>query len=437
MRRTMSILLFSFILILGGTVGPSATAAQLQVGAESQFYRDTAKPNFFPILKASVEGSGENSEYDLQFQINPSHPQANALTSKNANYQFFSKDSSFQLSVGRKWALWSEADEIWDSGILNPLNSWDRLRPTSQGLTGLFLSGENESIRFQIFGSYLMIPESTPNVVIENSQFQYYHPQSISAGPQTYELLDRPTPMGYQLNIPSLSKILLRPSILGSIESKTSLDPVHIRVTAGYLPLNYFPVALQAALTIPLDQIVVDLHPRLLSHAVYSTDLSIKMGESARLGLSAIRDEIISEKSLPTDYTASSLGATNYWSPWLKIGPFCLAQVFSNGGLGPDIGPNANPNPDQNLFSSRILFRNATQLTVELDEFTARYLHEYSVRGDWFALDWKKQWTPNWSTVLGGDVLNADRFSSPDRGAEFLGDLRALDRIRLGVNYAL
>jgi len=433
----MTILFFSLIGALCHLNGPTVQAATLRLGAESQFYREVAKPNFFPIIRAEVDGQTEQTEFDLQFRFNPSHPQANALTSRNFHYRFFESSSPFQISVGRKWINWSEADEIWNTGILNPLNSWDRLRPSSQGLSGLFLSSENESIRIDLFASYLMVPESTPNVIIENDQFQFYHPQSVSSGPQTYELLNRPTPMGYRLAIPSFGKLLLRPSLLGSIESRKSLAPFHIRVTAGYLPLNYFPVALQAALNINLDQIVVDLHPRILSHAVYSTDLSAELGESTRLGFSVIRDEIIAENALPSDYTATALSATNYLTPWVKFGAFRLSQVFSFGGVGADLGPNANPNSDQNLFSSRLLFRNATQLTVELDEITARYLHEYAVSGDWIALDWKKQWTANWSTVLGGDLINAGQFNASDRGAEFLGDLRALDRIRLGVTYAL
>jgi hypothetical protein len=411
-----------------------SSAAGFQVGVETHVSRDVVKPNLFPIAKAAIDGSSAHTEYDLQFRISPNHPQANALTSQNFYYRIQEKDSPFQVSIGRKFIVWNEADEIWNTGIINPTDSWDRLRPSSQGLTGLFISTESESARFDFFGSYLMIPEAMPNVVIENHQFRFDHPQSVSSGPQTFELLNRDTPMGYNLKLPSLSSLLLRPSILASLESKKSLAPVRIRVAAGYLPLNYFPVALQASLAIPLDQIVVDLRPRALSHLVFSGDVSWAINDESTLGISAIRDEIKTESSLPDDYTTARLGATNYFSPWFKYGPVRLAQLWSFGGIGADIGPYASSN--QNLFSSRILYRNATQLAIRWQELSARLTHEYSIQANWIALDWNKQWSQSWSTVIGGDVVSAEQLTAADRGAEFLADLRAIDRIRLGVTYA-
>ena len=410
-----------------------ATAAEIQVGVETQVSRNVVRPNVFPITHAAIHGSSAHTEFDLKFRISPNHPQANALTSQNLHYRILEKDSAFQISIGRKFIAWNEGDEIWNTGIINPTDSWDRLRPASQGLTGLFISLDGDSVRFDLFGSYLMIPESLPNVVIENNQFRFEHPQSVSSGPQTFELLNRPTPLGYNLKLPSLSTLLLRPSLLASLESKKTLDPIHLRIAAGYLPLNYFPVALQASLAIPLDQIVVDLRPRALSHWVLSSDVSLRINDESTLGFSALRDEIKTENSLPDDYTTARLGATNYFSPWFKYGPFRLAQLWTFGGIGADIGPYASSN--QNLFSSRILYRNATQLAIHWQELTARLTHEYSIQGNWIALDWNKQWSQNWSTVLGGDVISAEQLSASDRGAEFLADLRAIDRIRLGVTY--
>ncbi len=434
MRRSMKFLLTSLIFGLSELGGAHALATEFHVGTEEQLYRGgVVSPNFFPILKMGFQGSSPHTEFDLELKFSAQHPKANALVSKNLFYRFQEAESSFQIAVGRKWINWSEGDELWNTGIINPLDAWDRFRPKSQGLTGIFMSAENDSIRFDLFGSYLMIPEVMPNVVIENNQFQFFHPQSVSSGPQTFELLGKQTNIGYNVALPSLNKLLIRPSILSSIESKNSISPIHVRLTAGYLPLNYFPVALQAGLIINNANIIVDLNPRILAHAVYSGDLSVKVTDEIKIGFTAIRDEIFQENSIPADYTTATLGATNYFTPWLKLGDLKASYLYSTGGLGPDEGPNANPN--QNLFSSRILYRNAAQISYEIGEFNAQILHEFSINADWIAMDWKKQWNQNWSTVLGGDLISAEKLSASDRGAEFLADLRAVDRIRLGVNY--
>jgi hypothetical protein len=101
--------------------------------------------------------------------------------------------------------------------------------------------------------------------------------------------------------------------------------------------------------------------------------------------------------------------------------------------------------PGQNFLSSRLLYRNASQLALKwaLDgqfrgsEIQFKYIHEYSVRGDWFAGDFLYPVNPRMGLVAGGDLISAYESAAPDRGAEFLSDMRTLGRIRLGVNYAL
>jgi hypothetical protein len=429
----MRIKLFS--LILGSLWVGHSTAANLDysIGFESQLSRSVVQPSFFPILNAGILGSSERSNFDLLIRSSIEHPSILAITSKCFFYQLTSSDSTFQFSIGRKWTQWSEGDEIWGLGIVNPLDAWDRLRYRSQGLTGLFGHSEGDWITFDFFASYLTLPETMPNVVIENDQFKFHHPQSVSAGPQTFDLLNQPTPLGYKLLIPEIGSILLRPSLLASFSTRKEISSIRGRLTAGYLPLNYFPVALDASLSIPINTIVVNLRPRLLHHAVYSAEVAYEPAENAEIGFSVIKDQIFTEKSLPSDYTTASLGSTMYYTPWIRIGSMRISHLYSEGGLGADIGPYSSQN--QNVFSSRILYRNATQLSLTWGEWVFRLLHEYSVNANWIAMDWNHSWDENWSTVFGGDLISAEKLSATNRGAEFLPDLRALDRIRLGVKY--
>jgi hypothetical protein len=422
------------ILLIGSGLSESAHAfsPDFHFGVESDFSRPVVTPSTFSFFKTGIDASSENYQLDLELKMSFEHSKANALSSKNAFYQFIG-DETFKLSLGRKWTNWSQLDENWGLGAFNALDSWDRLRSFSQGLTGLFMSVENEFVHFDFFASYLMLPEITPNVVIENNRFEFYHPQSVSAGPQTFELLNRPTPLGYNLRIPEISSILLRPSVAFSLETKKHYAPFFAKISYGYLPLNYFPMALQASLAIPIDEIVVDLRPRLLSHNLYNAEVAYEWNPGLIGGLSLTVDQIVSEEFIPADYTTAQLGTTTYFSPWIKIEIFKISHLYSQGGISTDIGPYANSS--HNLFSSRILYRNATQLQISLSEITAKLLHEFSIEANWIAIDWKHQWNKKLSTTLGADILSAEAPAASNGGAEFISDLRALDRIRLGVNY--
>jgi len=427
------------ILLLGSGLSESAYAlsSDFHLGFEADFSRDVVTPSIFPITKAGFNEESASSTVDLALKLSPVHPKVFAVSSKNAFYQITDSNtddpSAFHFAFGRKWVGWSEIDEDWGLGAFNSLDSWDRLRSFSQGLTGIFIDAESNTFHFNIFGSFIFLPEITPNVVIENNSFEYYHPQAISAGPQAINLLNRPTPLGYNLLLPSLSSIIFRPSVVVSIETKKISSPVYTKLSFGYLPLNYFPIALQASLAIPIDQVVVDLRPRLLSHTLASAEVGYQWTPELNSGISILRDQILSENALPTDYTTATLGTTTYFSPWIKWKNMEWSYIYSQGGLGADTGPYANPS--QNLFSSRILYRNAAQFKFNVSEFTGKLLHEFSIDANWIALDWNHVWNSHWNSFVGGDVISAESNAAPDGGAEFLSDLRALDRIRLGVNY--
>ena len=410
-----------------------AFSPEFHLGFESDFSRNVITPAIFPIVKAGIESSSENHKVDLELKMSAEQVKVNALSAKNVYYESGDDQSSLRFALGRKWIEWSQLDENWGLGASNPLDSWDRLRSFSQGLTGVFFSTESQSLHMDLFGSYLMLPEITPNVIIENNRFEYFHPQSVSAGPQTFNLLNRPTPLGYNLLIPNMSNILLRPSVAVLIKTNKNFYPFFGKAFFGHLPLNYFPIALQASLAIPIDQIVVNLQPRLLSHNLYSGELAYHWDENIGLGLSALTDQIFNEEFIPSDYTTAVLGSTTYWSPWIKLGTLKLSHIYSQGGIAGDIGPYANPN--HNLFSSRVLYRNATQLQFDLAEISTKFLHEFSINANWIAMDWKHQWSNHINSFIGGDVISAESMAAIDGGAEFLSDLRALDRIRVGVNY--
>jgi hypothetical protein len=445
-------------LSLAGSEQSHAVSPAFDFGFENQIHSQTATPQYFPVVSAGARidskkeadslDSDSETLGDVKFRISPTHPRAFAITSQNlyTGIKDRSENHRLRLSIGRRHVGWSSLDSLWGLGQVEPFDNWDRLRPSAQGLTGVFAHADTAFFDFRFFASYVALPEIMPNVVIDDQkQILSEHPQSINSAPKSFTLLGKPVPIGYNLELPPLQNILLRPALLGQMETKREL-PFFAKIGFGYLPMNYFPVALVASLPTEVNSVVATLTPRLLSHRVYIGEGGYRFSRKLEAGIGVLIDEPLQDV-LPANYTSSQITSSVSTSPWIRMEfkriKLQLAHLIVTGGVGPDLGPLAGSGP--NFMSSRLLYRNASQISLKwaLDgslrgsEFQFKYIHEYSVRGDWFAGDFFYPVNPRMGLIAGGDLLSAYESAAPDRGAEFLSDMRTLGRVRLGVNYAL
>ena len=427
-----------------------ASPLGLDFGFETQAYQPGIVPEMFPVVSAGLDFGDLQSEGmgDLKVRMSPTHPKAFAITSKNLFWGHVAPPSSHAIhfSIGRRLIAWSKSDMLWNLGQFENLDQWDRLRPSMQGLTGVFAHMNLREFEFQMFASGLFVPEITPNVVLENQAFAQEHPQAIASAPKTINLLNHPTPLGYNLVLPPINTLLFRPSFAVSVEKK-SLSGLGGKLSYGYLPLNYFPIALQAQYSVNLNQVAVDLQPRLLQHHLYNAELSYRTGSNFALGVGALIDQPVQDE-IPSDYTTTPLSLSTTWTPWIEFRnealSLILTQIWVFGGIEADVGPFASQNGS--LFSSRMLYRNASQIGLNYHllagnlhdpQIRFKYIHEFSINGDWISGDFTYSFSPSFGAVVGGDILSSYLDVSPDRGAEFLADMRPLGRIRLGVTYAL
>ena len=425
-----------------------AEAPGLELGFETQAYQSNIVPQVFPVMSAGYSFESATSAGDPKIRISPTHPKAFAILAKNLYWGREDKvgKGTIRFSIGRHLFRWAKADELWNLGQFENLDQWDRLRPSMQGLTGAFAQLDVGDFRFGLFASGVFVPEMTPNVVIENQEFVQEHPQSIASVPKTINILNQQTPLGYNLVIPSITSILFRPSFAASVESTRRLG-IGGKLSYGYLPLNYFPIALQAQYSINLSTVAVNLQPRLLHHHVYNGEVSYRTSPSLAFGLAVLVDQPVQDE-IPSDYTTSSLTISDTWTPWVEFRnesfAVTLSQIVVAGGLDADTGPFASQSGS--IFSSRMLYRNASQVAVDYrllpgnlhdPRILFKYIHEYSINGDWISGDFLYSFSKGLGVTLGGDVLSSYLDASPDRGAEFIADMRALGRVRLGVTCAL
>ncbi len=456
-RRRPSHYLIALIVSGGISTAHASFTPNFYLGFENDLYRSIITPTEFPILSAgtffdSVNDDAENEsvyEYkgNLGIRISPLYPQAYEIQSQNLYWGEKDKsyESALRFSFGRRLIGWTKVDELWQTGIIEPIDDWDRLRPLEEGLTGVFAYTETRHLSFRLFLSYVFIPNTTPNIVInDDHQFVDVNPQSNANPPQTIQLLGQPTPLGYTLDVPAITKIAFRPSFMFMVETKKEI-PIGAKFVYGYLPVNYFPVGLVGTLNIINDNLPITLSPRLINHYVYDGELSYRIGDSWSFGVVGLIDDPVVD-TIAADVTTTPLSTSYTITPWAQFETskwkVILTQIWVSGGLQADVGPNTNAN-GTSIFSSNLLYRNATQLLIKAEPLEsshhptimAKYVHEYSIIANWIALDLTYWFVPNFSGFVGGDLIGAARNSSPDRGAEFLADLRANDRIRCGVTY--
>ena len=453
-----SYLSVALVLLLGAGTLPwtSAQAIETHVGVESDFSRSEVQPDVFPFVRAGIVDESKydpDDDYehkiDAEFKISPNHPKAYALSSRNFYYgeKDQSTDSPLRFSFGRKLIGWSNVDELWGLGAFEPLDSWDRLRSFTQGLTGIFAYTETANFNFRLFLSYVFLPEITPNVVIDDGKIVSEHPQSIATAPQTINIVGRPTILNYDLVTPPLNTIIFRPSFAVMMETKKEL-PFFGKFSFGYLPLNYFPVALNASYSIPGVIGTVQLYPRLLDHNLYNWEAGYRIDSSLSFGCTFLIDQPMKD-DISNQLTYTPLSTSQTLTPWMKYqlhrSTLILTQLWSKGGLENDVGPLANTS-GSSIVSSRILYRNATQFSLRQPLSAAgdphqpllqfKFIHEYSIIANWISADFFYTLQPQLNVFFGLDGISAEQNASPDHGAEFLSDLKALDRIRLGASYA-
>jgi hypothetical protein len=359
----------------------------------------------------------------------------------------------FQLDVGRKLEEWSHLDADWTLGIWQPLNRFDSLRPSEQGLTGAFLNFMWENAELVLFGSPLYLPEQGPSYEIENGKFTtnnaWFAPPA-----QDVVLVSKGTPLRYKLETPTVGSVIRHASIGGLMRFGDFANPgVRVQASYAYKPRNQLSLPFSGMLIIDSQnpEASVTVYPQVAYHHVAALELSHR-ANIINVSLSALAD-IAEPENLPSNLVWQKFDPLFLLSPTIefRVGQFesytpimKLSSLHSFGGETTLFGGAgaAGGKPDQNPFGSRLLYRQAASAELRgrfhrrgvwKAEHGLRWIEEFAEQGSVLMTDVRVAYRENWQLAVYCDLLASRQPEQLNPG--FISRFRANDRFGAQLTY--
>lgn len=448
----------ALVLALSGLSALPALAATEQVrsiGMDTSAYfysqsmeRDSLYPTLMGSWDAKTQGSWFESAIGARVQL--------ALKARSSAAYFelpqayigtSAKAAPVSLKMGRKLEHWSRLDEAWNLGLWQPRFRWDYIRPETVGLTGAFLSIEQPSFRFVAMGTPVFVPERGVPTQVENGQVSSQSPWFIPP-PSSIIILDKETPVQYDIQIPPISQIVFHPgaSFLARVGGE---EGAWGQASYAYKPMNQLLLAYDGYLQLDGENpnyAKAQIYPRVVYHHLAGLEAGYA-GKRVSGWVSALSDRPVRDVT-PVEWTTQEVSDAIAVSANLEFALTAqesapraeVSYLRSWGGNASDSGPYGIPNGSR--FDTRYPFQDAASVGVRTPflrvgskgqrlAVSAKLLHDFSHAGS--ILSTELQFRPHlaWSVSVGADVLGSDAASTGD----FISRYRSNDRVHAGVSY--
>ncbi|MBX3041970.1 MAG: transposase [Bdellovibrionaceae bacterium] len=351
------------------------------------------------------------------------------------------------VSLGRKKAMWSRMDEVWQLGMWQPRFAIDTLRPEEQGLTGLFFNTGTEDMEVMAFATPIFIPTMGPEISEENGSLVpdnrwYRRPSTTQIFNQQ---LNRVT---YDLDVPNLEKLVMNPGYAAMTRFGNLRSGPWIVGSYAYKPVNDLLLRRQIVRVVDQPLFDVKVSPDVAYHELASVDVGYAWGDF-QISASYLQDSP-KEKRPQTEWSLQklhALQAVSVQGEW-NIRNFFARQVqiqfghlrITGGGIT-DIDSEGKTD-DFTLFDDRMRFRNATYVGAEGElarlwarplATKVRYLYDQQQQGSMVRTEFLYYPRTDLALIVGTDFLGvADENHEPDG---FLNQYRANDRYYGGMTY--
>lgn len=334
---------------------------------------------------------------------------------------------------------WASFEEDWRLGLYNPRFMNNKLTGGQGGLFGIHLNG----------GPFLLsllpvnIPELGPQYEEKDGQLISRNPW-FGEKPETLTYNDVTAPIRYDVNMPPLRDIVLKPGVALRYED-LFWGWYRPRLSAAYKPMPQillnFPADGRFIIGSQEQYFSVEVQPLVAYHTLISTDQEFIFNRFSKLRLS-LAHEKPHLPDRPATWVTQEIGEATFLSSRLEAGDqtkVFLTQLKVWGGDQPDRGRYAT---DETFFEMRQFFKEAYGLGVETNFFFKKrlrselsFIYDVAQKGGVFAtrhdLFLKKDLRI--SAVLELLGLVGEDNPMPDG---FLSRYRANDRAEIGVSYA-
>ena len=195
----------------------------------------------------------------------------------------------WDISLGFKDFLWSEADRYWNYGLWQPRYLLDAFRPVQMGLPGLYLNHEGDT-SFLFLLSYFYLPDIIIYPKLKEGQITSENPFFV----ESFKKI--PWNIGKKLELFQLNRFF-KPVV--AFQLKHFVEDSNVSFSYAYKPVNQFQYAIstQGGGGINLssgakEQIVIsDFEYSILSHHLVSLEGEISLVENISLFASLFYEE--------------------------------------------------------------------------------------------------------------------------------------------------
>ena len=358
--------------------------------------------------------------------------------------------SGFGLTLGRKREAWSALDSTWGLGLWQPLNRFDALRPSEQGMTGAMIDYVNGPFRALVFASTIFVPEQGPPFQLQDGRFESSNPW-FSSPTDRLMLFSRETRMRYRLEMPTIGSVINHPSTGAIVRwSEREDGGLFAQASVAKKPRNQLALPYQGHLALAPDSSPkgdVSIFPRVVYHSVVGLDVGRK-GEALSFGVSGLA-EYADNEAPPAGLTGQRLEPLFLVSPNLEFQSWPgrawsprvqLATLHAMGGEQTVLGPDASK--DSNPFGSRTMFKQAVSLALKSRigrmgrwklEHGLRWIEELAEKGSVVMNDLVLSSPDDWRLGFYADFLGTRQ--PPEKNPGFISRFRDNDRVGAQLVY--
>jgi hypothetical protein len=435
------------------------------VGFDDQSFLDRANPpagiKDYTMITGRIRSHLEHRLIDGAFDLGG----AFATSIENYSYvevpeaflNYLQPDKTFEITVGRRKYPWSGLDHDWQLGIWQPLNRFNYLDPTEQGLAGLFGNWHVAGTDVTLFGSPLYFPEQGAPYQLHNGELTSQNPW-FSKPPNSVSFFPS-SPISriqFDLETPSVSSVINQPSIGVLIRTENSEQPgIYAQAAFMRKPRNQLALPFETILRI-LDSDSygeVRVYPRIEFHRLASLDFGYH-GLTWSSGFSALYDGP-EHSPAPTNLDGVSTNMTyQTLKPGTFLSPYLQVQLFASRAWSPVlrlttlhlVGGQVETQGKQisagGAFGSRSLYQRAIGFSEEslimkntswsLSQ-SLRLIQETAEQGTILMARLNVAYTTEWLFTLSATLLGSAR---PEEDTnEFIARFRGNDSIGASLQY--